>query len=209
MSIKSVLRLEMKNRLKEVSGDDLLSQSRHLLDHVLSLTAFRQATTVSAYLSMKGEIDTYPLIKRMLEDDFEKKVYIPKVVGKEAKDLVMIPLPSFDSIKTFPKNSWGIPEPEVTEDVIVRQAALLADIDLVLLPGVAFDYRGGRLGHGKGYYDCFVHRLQEARRSAGKPAATLIGLALNQQIVENVPIEDHDQRLDFIVTAQGVLFQRP
>ena len=76
----------------------------------------------------------------------------------------------------------------------------LGIIDLVIVPCVAFDSACGRLGHGKGYYDCFLSRLRASNAALSGPVPALVGLALDEQLVEAIPSEAHDQRLDFVVT---------
>ena len=73
-------------------------------------------------------------------------------------------------IEAFPRNKWGIPEPQG----IAFSRDGLPDIDLVIVPGVAFDSTCQRLGHGKGYYDCFLHRLAGQRLSAHRPLPVTI-----------------------------------
>jgi 5-formyltetrahydrofolate cyclo-ligase len=102
---------------------------------------------------MQGEIDTYPIISKCLE--LGKVVYIPKVVGKQAEDMRMFHLQTFDQIGTFPKNKWGIPEPSISM-INLEDETYLESIDVVFVPGVAFDSRCGRVGHGKGYYGRFL-----------------------------------------------------
>lgn len=150
MALKASLRLEIKNRLKEVCQADILQQAQAIAPHIHSLPEFQRANGVSVFLSMKGEVDTYGIIKGLLEDH-NKQVFIPKIVGKAAKDMVMVPLRSYAEIDQYPRNKWGIPEPAAPGDGHSSEAHFQG-IDLVLMPGVGFDRTGGRLGHGKGYY---------------------------------------------------------
>jgi 5-formyltetrahydrofolate cyclo-ligase len=78
-----------------------------------------------------------------------------------------------EQISQFPKNKWGIPEPYVSpEEILAAQVPL---VDAVIVPAVAFDKCRRRLGHGKGYYDCFLNRLLEARTAENlEPARTIV-----------------------------------
>ncbi len=87
-----------------------------------------------------------------------------------------------------------------------------AALDLVLLPGVAFDARGARLGHGKGFYDCFIRRVRTRHSALGLPSPTLVALALDEQVVgqgedggEEVPMTELDERVDMVVTPTRVI----
>ena len=97
---------------------------------------------------MKPEFQTIALIASALNED--KRVFIPKIVGGTPSDMVMVEIFSTDQINCFPKSKWGIPEPELSEGQ--KDGTHLGVIDLVIVPGVAFDSSCGRIGHGKGYY---------------------------------------------------------
>lgn len=99
---------------------------------------------------MANEIQTYALIREAFQDG--KHVYIPRVVGPNSGDMVVIQLESFEQIDTFPRSKWGIPEPSEEYIARVQDVSGAAVLDLIFVPGVAFDRKGGRIGHGKGYY---------------------------------------------------------
>lgn len=96
---------------------------------------------------MPFELQTQQLIHSALKSG--KRVFIPKVLGKESSQMTMVPIESFEEIEAFPKNAWGIPEP-IVESATSDEA--LISIDLIIVPGVAFSMNFDRLGHGKGYY---------------------------------------------------------
>ena len=82
---------------------------------------------------------------------------------------------------------------------------ILKDIDLILLPGVAYDKNCNRLGHGKGYYDCFLERLQKSKVDNSLSKAIMVGLSLNEQLVNTeIPMEPHDTPLDYVITPQEI-----
>lgn len=149
IALKSSIRQEIKNRLQHVTRESILSQSHGVLEQLFSVPHVQDSRTVCIYLSMQGEVDTFPIIDRCLQ--MGKTVFIPKVIGKHPEDMRMFHLKSFDQIETFPKNKWGIPEPSLSM-INIEEEPYLETIDVVFLPGVAFDSVGGRVGHGKGYY---------------------------------------------------------
>jgi 5-formyltetrahydrofolate cyclo-ligase len=95
------------------------------------------------------------------------------------------------------------------ENSVSNEIGSVQNIDLLVVPGVAFDANCNRVGHGKGYYDSFIHRNQTRQasdtRQSGK-STFLIGVALNEQLIEEVPHDDRDMRLDAIVCeSRGII----
>eukprot|EP00968_Pinguiococcus_pyrenoidosus_P010407 scaffold825_cov249-Pinguiococcus_pyrenoidosus.AAC.2 len=155
-------------------------------------------------------------------DEKERLVCVPKVTGRERFDMLMVPItgeligrgcrPSkaarfaggFEEIRSFPRNRWNIPEPVVEPDVDREQllGRLAPLLDVVVVPGVAFDRKCRRLGHGKGYYDTFLQSLTDARAALELPPPLKIGVGLDFQLVEEIPTEEHDQVLDAVVTPE-------
>uniref|UniRef100_K3W867 5-formyltetrahydrofolate cyclo-ligase n=1 Tax=Globisporangium ultimum (strain ATCC 200006 / CBS 805.95 / DAOM BR144) TaxID=431595 RepID=K3W867_GLOUD len=206
--VKKELRKQIAAVLKATEAAEVALQSQQLTERIYALPEFRNAKVLSVYLEMPKEAATRGLLTAAFEAG--KKVYVPKITGRGAEDLKMVQALSMNDINTFPKDKWQIPDPPLTsasgdarEDPI---AAL--DLELVLMPGVAFDRSGGRLGHGKGYYDSFLRRLGEAYAKSGKPLPTTIGLCLSCQLVDQVPLSPHDKMLDIIVTPEEVVTQR-
>ena len=140
----------MKAALKALSPEHVSVASTECCRRLQQTEQYRQSKAVCCYLSMASEIQTYSLIQEAFEDG--KQVYIPKVVGPNSGDMVVIQLESFEQIDTFPRSKWGIPEP--SEEFISRSQDVSGAtvLDLICVPGVAFDRKGGRIGHGKGYY---------------------------------------------------------
>lgn len=93
--------------------------------------------------------------------------------------------------------------------------ALTKGLDIILLPGVAFDRHGNRLGHGKGYYDRFITELFDSPASSSSPASTtdgrptkLIGICLREQVLpidQSIPVESHDRKLDYLISPDEIL----
>ena len=135
--------------MKTLPPENILEQSNEVAKKLFALPEVINGRNVCVYLSMGGEIETKMIIQKCFE--LGKSVYVPKVVGKSAPDMRMFQLQSLEQLEKFPKNNWGIPEPPIAE-MNLTDESYLADIDLVFLPGVAFDSFCGRVGHGKGYY---------------------------------------------------------
>lgn len=150
---KTLLRSSVKKLLKSFTSDYISNSSQQCIQHVQSLPEFQKCVTVASYVAMPTEIQTMGLIDASLS--LQKRVCIPKVLGKTSGDMIMIELSSADTLASLPKNSWGIPEHSLE---MIRDGGLTdyndggGVIDFLVIPGVAFDDRGNRLGHGKGYY---------------------------------------------------------
>lgn len=148
---KAALRNLIKDRLKLLTNEDIIRQSEEICTQCFTLEQFINCNAISVYLAMPKEVQTLNLIKKLLQ--FDKKIYIPTIIGKNAQDMVMLPVNSYEDILLFPKNKWGIPEPALGDiPESAKDPESFVDIDLVIMPGVAFDSTCGRIGHGKGYY---------------------------------------------------------
>jgi len=204
--LKSGIRTEVKAALKTISAEELEARSSIIFRRLLGLPSFSTSKVICCYLSMpSGEVKTGPIITECLQS--KKRLFVPKVTGKSSSDLRMFEVESDAQLLGFPKSSWGIPEPP--NDVVMASpdGADLGIIDFIIVPGVAFDSKLNRLGHGKGYYDCFLARLLAKNIAVNGPKPTLVGICFDEQVVSNVPHEAHDVPLDFLVTPSK-LYQR-
>ncbi|RLN62217.1 hypothetical protein BBP00_00004909 [Phytophthora kernoviae] len=204
-SLKKELRRSIDATLKALPDEVVAEQSRQLAERICALPEFVRAGGVSVYLEMPKEAATTDLLEAAFAAN--KKVFVPKITGRSAEDLRMLRVQSMEDIQSFPKDKWQIPDPPLTlssgepRDDAVESSYL----ELVLLPGVAFDRKGGRLGHGKGYYDSFLRRLSEHYAAIGHTPPTTIGLCLTPQLIEQVPLAPHDRMLDLVVTPTEVI----
>jgi len=205
------MRARLRALMSSLSAEYLVAQSGAASARVLATAEWQRAMGVACFCSMEKEFQTSALIAAALAEG--KAVYLPKVV--EPRELVFRRAVSADAIASFPKSRWGIPEPpDGQED--------LTAIDLVIVPGVAFDTRAARLGHGKGFYDTFFHRLRDhhhRRKNMASPEnddddddthrnrktttmPPLFGVALDEQLIleqeDPLPTEPHDVFLDAV-----------
>lgn len=150
---------------------------------LLALEGYRDARVVAAYASFRAEFDTAALVATALAAG--KRLALPRVAaGRERLEFRFIEDPARD----LAPGTWDIPEPGPHCEQLQEDAA----VDLVLAPGVAFTRSGDRLGYGRGYYDRFIAGLP------GKPL--LVAAGYSMQIVDWLPREDHDRRVDVLVT---------
>ncbi len=150
-----------------------------ILSQLQGLPEYRDAHHVMLFWGVGKEVRTEPLILRALEAG--KHVYLPRVTGPGEMEAVEI-----RSIEELVPGTFSIPEP--SKDL---KAAPPGALELVVVPGVAFDFRGGRLGRGGGYYDRFL---------AHAPGALRVGLARERLILRELPMCELDVKMDLVVT---------
>ncbi|KAG1869900.1 hypothetical protein F4604DRAFT_1772351 [Suillus subluteus] len=152
-----------------------------------------------------AEVQTTSLILNIL-GDLGKTLFVPSITSNNGyMDFVRVY--TEEDYRSFPSGLWGIPEPTPEWSSKKRQSIFDADcnnLDLILVPGVAFDRSFSRLGHGKGYYDRFITSYSS---SNGRSKPLLFALALEQQLLEHgqVPMFDHDWKMDMIITPEKVI----
>ena len=183
---KTILRHAMLKKREAISPPERQSKSRQASQLLLGLDQFRQARTVLVYLPVKQELDTIPIINKSWQ--LQKEVVVP--VCQPSRQLLLSRLYSLDELG---EGTYGIPEPL---DRYIRPVQA-EEADLAILPGVAFDLAGNRLGFGGGYFDRFLPLLR-----ADCPR---VALAYEFQIVEALPVQEHDIRMDLIVTESRII----
>lgn len=189
---KAALRARMLASRAGLSPAQRASAAAAINGCLVGLPALSTAVTVSGYVGFDTEIDTLPFLATVLAQG--KRLLLPRVVDVESRErrhLVLHQVGDLDR-DTRP-GRWGIREP----DPALCPAVDPIEVDLILLPGVAFDLRGGRLGYGAGFYD----RLLPALR----PDCLRVAAAFSIQVVPRVPLEAHDQRVQRLVTEAGEL----
>lgn len=178
-----------KRALRAALDADSLERAAHLLaQRIVELPAYREAGSIAAYFAVNGEIDPAVVIESALAAG--KRVYLPHLDGEALRFA-----PYFHGQK-MRLNRFRLPEPDVD------RAAMLAprDLDLVLVPLVAFDRERNRVGMGGGYYD----RSFAFRQDGGPASPLLVGIAHEQQRVDALKPQAWDVRLDLVVTDAGV-----
>lgn len=176
----------MREALRAVDNGVRHVASAAACAHLTDLDAFHNASVVMLYMPLANEVDLTAAALRCFRTG--KTVCVPRVNWKR-EDMDPVEVTSFDD-EVMAFDERGLPAP--------RNGAPLPPsmIDLVVVPGLAFDARGHRLGRGRRYYDRFLGRL---RRSA-----TTVGLAFDVQIVDEVPAADRDLSVDVVVTDHRV-----
>ncbi len=193
---RNQLRREMRHRRRALTPAQQKQAALALRSQLLKIPQFLRAKRIAVYLPNDGEIDPSLLIEQARK--MGKTCYLPVLQPLVVNRLWFV---RYDHQTPMTKNRFGIPEPQIKRFADnARNRSKAADLDLVLLPLVAFDEHGGRMGMGGGFYDrTFAFTRQ--KRSA-KPA--LIGLAHECQKVETLPIASWDIPLTGVVTDKAL-----
>ena len=189
-SAKRALRREVLARRAAMSPQQRAEASRLIRDAMLTLPEFRQAQGVHLFVNFPEEVDTASLIEACRAAG--KAVYLPY----QLPDAGRLGCARWELGVALVAGPFGTLEPPSQ----VRTPVDLAGIGLVLVPGVAFDRRGGRLGYGRGYYDAF---LAELRAAGHRPA--LLAEAFSCQMVPSVPRESWDVAIPLLLTEQELI----
>lgn len=173
---KQIALLKSKHSLSE-----LTKRSGSLLNKLEQCPNFQQAKTILLYHSLIDEVQTHEFVDRWSET---KNIILPVVVGNDLE------LRIYTGKEGLQKGVYSIKEPmgEPFTDYM--------DIDLAIIPGISFDNKGNRLGRGKGYYDRLLPKLSKSYK---------IGICFSFQLLENIPCEKHDIKMDCIYTEQKTL----
>ena len=185
-SAKQKLRAAMRRQMRSRKVVD--DPSRQIFAQVAKMREWRDAQSVLWYVNLPGEVQTQPFL--------EKELAGGRRCAVSWCEPDRLQLAWLESMSELSARTLGILEPirEIRDDANRRLD--VGEIDLVLVPGLAFDRQGHRLGHGKGYYD----RLLSRARSD----TTRVGLAFEEQVCEAVPWEPHDVIMDYVVTEAAV-----
>jgi len=180
-SEKSRLRARCRALRDAMTSEAVASASARVCARLAAWPPFQQARAVMAYMAFGHEISLTPLLSQF----GDKRWVIPRIVKQPEPQLILHP---YDPAR-LARHPYGMFEPDASLPVIEPGA-----LDLVFAPGVAFDRRGYRLGFGGGFYDRFLPRV----------TAIKIGVVYAALIVDHVPNDPHDQRVDFLASELGV-----
>ena len=178
------IRKRISDLLRNQKEDDRLKKSRVIQEKLFALPEFQRAKVILFYASFKGDVETFKMMEQAQQSG--KQIALPRITQDKNN---MIPS-MVDNLNTdLNTGPYGIQQPkqESARDVALK------DLDLVIVPGVAFDKDNNRLGRGAGYYDRFLRNC-----SAGTPT---VGLAFDFQIVDRLPHQqEHDMPVALVIT---------
>ena len=175
---KKELRAMIRDQKRAMTTEEINRRSEKLMELFLQSEAYKNAKTIYGYLPYNQEVRTVPMLEQALKDG--KRVAVPKCYGDEMKFLFM------DDLSRVEKGYAGIPEPVADEPVADDETAL------VLMPGMAFDPQGHRIGYGGGFYDKFL---------AQEPNHPTLALCYDFQVLPHLETEEFDIPVDCVLWA--------
>ena len=175
---KTSIRKQFLTFRRQLDVPTYLRLSRRIQQQLIDSECFARAETVALYSPINNEVATEQVFLEARKQD--KQVFYPRVQGDNLEFFEV------RAVTALLPGAFGVAEPALGRKISV------SELDLVVVPGVAFDLKGCRLGYGRGFYD---------RQLAGKPLETVsVGLGFESQLCDLLPAEIHDQALDFIAT---------
>ena len=174
MGKKVVIRKQIRDAIHEMSNEQCDNECRSIWQQITEGPAFKRANTVLLYWSLNNEVSTHQFIEEWSQ---QKTILLPVVNGDD------LDLKVFERTSLMKTGAYGILEP---------QGTLWTDydaIDLCIVPGVAFDKEGNRMGHGKGYYDRLLCKIKGAK----------YGICYSTQLVESIPTDPWDEKMTKVI----------
>ena len=175
---KQALRKAIRERKRAMTESEIVAKSEALGALFLASEAYQKAQTIYGYLPYNQEVRTVSMLQRALDDG--KRVAVPKCYGDEMRFIYL------DDLSKVEKGYCNIPEPIADEPVADDPTAL------VLMPGLAFDPQGHRMGYGGGFYDKFL---------AAEPNHPTLALCYDFQMMDHLETEAHDIPVDYVIWA--------
>ena len=182
---KEMVRQQISDRLNTLSDREIQQKSAQACKQLCELDEFKQAQVIMIYLSLPREVDTSAAILEAFETG--KKALVPKVIWLERK-LIPVVIETLNCEMEIGR--FGLRNP------VSNQTLPVSDIELVVIPGLGFDEVGNRIGRGAGFYDRFLADNQFS--------GLRCGLAFEDQVLNTIPVSEHDMCLDLLVTEKQI-----
>ena len=184
--MKKDFRKQLIESRKNKDSEFISINSQIITEKLLSMDCLQQANTVMLYLDFNNEVKTDQLITKLIS--LRKTVASPVTIKDERK---LIPYEIINLKEGINLGAYGIREPNknISNEIDVK------NIDVLIVPAVAYDKNCYRLGYGGGYYDRFIERLRDD--------AITIGIAFDLQLFDSIPKEEHDAQLNYIITESS------
>jgi len=185
---KQGMRQKLLERLLSLTKYEIKRRSKDVEDRLSELPIYKQAKVIMVYYPLRGEVD----ILRKIKKDLGSKRFCFPVMDLEAKNLRIFEIANLD--EDFCVGAWGVmqPDTEKAKEVDIKE------IDVVIIPGLAFDRQRNRLGRGAGFYDRFLQNIT--------PPTKKVGIAFEFQIMENLPTNlSWDQKVDTVVSENFIV----
>ena len=179
---KQIIRNNISAIKKTLSKEKIADMSGKICNHLLQTSFFRKANCIALYNAMNDEVQTSGIIEKWHN---RKRIVLPVISGEN------IQFCEYTGKDNMVKNAFNIHEPISTKVIPTEE------IDLFIVPGVAFDHKRNRLGRGKGYYDKYMAGIN----------IPMIGICFDFQLIKSIPAEEHDIKMDMIITENHIISQ--
>ena len=189
--VKKTFRKECLRRRNELSASFKEEENRCILEHLKAFQEKRKLQHYLCYIHYKSEVETIPFIQFLLQQGVS--VYAPKVTG-ESMDFYKI-----NTISDLQTGYQGILEPEEKENNLFQNLVSSQEKVCMILPGCGFDRKGNRIGYGGGYYDRYLCKWENVYE------ILKVAVSYEVQIVEEIPHQSHDHKVDCIITKKGCI----
>lgn len=180
-NMKSKIRKEIRIIRESLTKEEVDNKSKVITEKFLESEEYKKAKIIMSYMSIKNEIDMETINKKILEDG--KKLVLPVMI----KEKTTIRAVEVDNICEMATMAFGVKEPKGGKEIMI------SEIDLIVVPGVAFDKNGNRIGFGKGFYDRFLYKTEVKK----------IALCYDFQIIDEIESERHDTPVEMILTEKN------
>lgn len=187
---KISIRSEMIKSVDALSEDDFRDKSRCVAERLFDFANFLEAKIPLLYVNLPHEIPTREILEWCF--DHHKIVVLP-AFGKEKRTMTLLKVDDLEKDLRIGPRGVLEPDPDRCKRVPVDQ------VDIAVIPGVAFDEKGGRIGSGLGYYDRLIPKLALTTRK--------VALTLDAHVIPQVPMESHDKYVDIIITDQRIIYK--
>ncbi|KAI5640137.1 5-formyltetrahydrofolate cyclo-ligase family domain-containing protein [Phthorimaea operculella] len=184
-----LLRNDIAARIAALTSEEKKRQSQAVFEKMINHPYYKSSKRVALFMSTEDEIDTAPLIQHVTQRG--AAAFVPQYAGGRMRFLRV----EQGDEKNMAITKHGIAQH--SKDQQREEAIEGGGLDLVIAPGVAFTRSGGRVGHGGGYYDKFLQKLKAEQENPPK----VVAVAFTCQVVDEVPMDEHDQKIDDVVTA--------
>jgi len=187
---KTDIRNEMAAKIGKLSSAELKEKTREIEDRLFEFANFLESKIVLLYVSGVNEVSSEAVIKRAF--DHNKIVVLPKK-NNGSKNILLY------KIDEYPKGMQPGTDGKLEPNPDKCRKVPIDCIDIAIIPGVAFDEKGGRIGPGDGFYDRLIPHLPITTRK--------VALALDNQVLTQVPTESHDKQVDIIITEKRIIYK--
>ena len=188
---KDYIRRQVKSIRHNLKYDEVIFMSEKINSFFLESNLYKSSNKIMTYVSFENEVDTHNLINRMIDN--KKTVSVPLILKTNSKTndyIVSIVINSFNELQI---GTYNIYEPKYKDTCITD----ISDLDIIIVPGIAFDRNFNRIGFGGGFYDRFL---------SSKPNSALkVAFAYSFQVFDKIPSESFDINLDVIITEKEII----